>query len=56
MLLGLFPVHPAKCITGAVPSQDPGNLESDLQLGAAAGYSLLWLMLWSIVMVNYLEI
>ncbi|RCH99041.1 hypothetical protein CU097_015177 [Rhizopus azygosporus] len=26
---------------------DPGNLESDLQAGAIAGYKLLWLLLWS---------
>ncbi|KAF7722062.1 hypothetical protein EC973_003744 [Apophysomyces ossiformis] len=26
---------------------DPGNLESDLQSGAVAGYKLLWLLLWS---------
>ncbi|GAN01137.1 solute carrier family 11 member 1 [Mucor ambiguus] len=26
---------------------DPGNLESDLQTGAVAGYSLLWLLFWS---------
>ncbi|RUS18531.1 metal Ion transporter family [Endogone sp. FLAS-F59071] len=26
---------------------DPGNLESDLQAGAVAGYSLLWLLLWA---------
>lgn len=26
---------------------DPGNLESDLQAGAIAGYSLLWLLLWA---------
>ncbi|KAM3578536.1 hypothetical protein VKS41_008921 [Umbelopsis sp. WA50703] len=26
---------------------DPGNLESDLQSGALAGYKLLWLLLWS---------
>lgn len=26
---------------------DPGNLESDLQSGAIAGYSLLWLLFWS---------
>jgi Mn2+/Fe2+ NRAMP family transporter len=25
--------------------QDPGNLESDLQTGATAGYSLLWVVL-----------
>jgi natural resistance-associated macrophage protein 2 len=29
---------------------DPGNLEGDLQAGAAAGYQLLWLLLWSTVM------
>jgi len=26
---------------------DPGNLEGDLQSGAIAGYSLLWLLLWA---------
>ncbi|XP_010547534.1 PREDICTED: metal transporter Nramp4 [Tarenaya hassleriana] len=26
---------------------DPGNLESDLQAGAIAGYSLLWLLMWA---------
>ncbi|KAJ6805453.1 putative metal transporter Nramp6 [Iris pallida] len=26
---------------------DPGNLEGDLQAGAAAGYSLLWLLMWA---------
>lgn len=25
---------------------DPGNLESDLQSGALAGYKLLWLLFW----------
>lgn len=29
---------------------DPGNIEGDLQAGAIAGYSLLWLLLWSTVM------
>lgn len=29
---------------------DPGNLEGDLQAGAIAGYSLLWLTLWATVM------
>lgn len=29
--------------------QDPGNLESDLQVGAKAGYVLLWLLFWSTV-------
>jgi natural resistance-associated macrophage protein 2 len=29
---------------------DPGNLEGDLQAGAIAGCSLLWLLLWATVM------
>ncbi|KAK4748359.1 hypothetical protein SAY87_014945 [Trapa incisa] len=29
---------------------DPGNLEGDLQSGAIAGYSLLWLLAWATVM------
>lgn len=29
---------------------DPGNLEGDLQAGAIAGYSLLWLLMWSTFM------
>ncbi|XP_073126924.1 metal transporter Nramp2-like [Henckelia pumila] len=29
---------------------DPGNLEGDLQAGAIAGYSLLWLLFWATVM------
>ncbi|XP_039139457.1 metal transporter Nramp2-like [Dioscorea cayenensis subsp. rotundata] len=29
---------------------DPGNLEGDLQAGAVAGYSLLWLLLWATAM------
>ncbi|VFQ94904.1 unnamed protein product [Cuscuta campestris] len=28
---------------------DPGNLEGDVQAGAIAGYSLLWLLMWSTV-------
>ncbi|OMP01875.1 Natural resistance-associated macrophage protein [Corchorus olitorius] len=28
---------------------DPGNLEGDLQAGAIAGYSLLWLLMWATV-------
>jgi hypothetical protein len=31
---------------------DPGNLESDLQVGAKAGYRLLWVLLWSTVLVR----
>lgn len=33
-------------------AQDPGNLESDLQAGAHAGYSLLWMFMWSTMMVR----
>lgn len=29
---------------------DPGNIESDLQSGATAGYSLLWLLMWATIM------
>ena len=29
---------------------DPGNLEGDLQAGAVAGYSLLWLLMWATAM------
>ncbi|PKI45912.1 hypothetical protein CRG98_033711 [Punica granatum] len=29
---------------------NPGNLEGDLQAGAIAGYSLLWLLLWATLM------
>lgn len=32
--------------------QDPGNLESDLQVGANAGYALLWVLLWCTVLVS----
>jgi Mn2+/Fe2+ NRAMP family transporter len=32
--------------------QDPGNLESDLQVGANAGYSLLWVLLWCTILVS----
>ncbi|RCH99355.1 hypothetical protein CU098_001065, partial [Rhizopus stolonifer] len=31
----------------AIAYLDPGNLESDLQAGAIAGYKLLWLLFWS---------
>ncbi|KAJ4963100.1 hypothetical protein NE237_023039 [Protea cynaroides] len=29
---------------------DPGNLEGDIQSGAIAGYSLLWLLMWATIM------
>ena len=32
--------------------QDPGNLEGDLQAGANTGYILLWVLVWSTVMVS----
>ena len=32
--------------------QDPGNLEGDLQAGANTGYILLWVLVWSTVMVR----
>lgn len=35
-------------------SQDPGNLESDLQAGAQAGYMLCWVLLWSTLLVRFL--
>eukprot|EP00250_Pteridium_aquilinum_P002624 c12846_g1_i1 orf=272-1801(+) len=35
---------------------DPGNLESDLQSGAIAGYSLLWLLMWATVMGLILQL
>ena len=41
-------------MTSAV-EQDPGNLESDLQAGANANYSLLWMFMWSTLMVRSLS-
>ncbi|KAG0462435.1 hypothetical protein HPP92_020911 [Vanilla planifolia] len=35
---------------------DPGNLEGDLQAGAIAGYSLLWLLLWATVMGLFIQL
>ncbi|EGC29415.1 natural resistance-associated macrophage protein [Dictyostelium purpureum] len=34
---------------------DPGNLESDIQAGATAGYQLLWVLLWSTVIGFWLQ-
>jgi len=34
---------------------DPGNIESDLQSGAIAGYSLLWVLLWSTVIGLFMQ-
>jgi lysozyme family protein len=35
---------------------DPGNLESDLQAGAQTGYTILWVLLWSTIMVRHVVI
>lgn len=35
---------------------DPGNLESDLQAGAYAGYELIWVLLWSTIMGFFLQV
>ncbi|KAL4336569.1 hypothetical protein AHAS_Ahas12G0023300 [Arachis hypogaea] len=35
---------------------DPGNLEGDLQAGAIAGYSLLWLLVWTTIMGGLLQV
>ncbi|EAL68988.1 solute carrier family 11 member 1 [Dictyostelium discoideum AX4] len=34
---------------------DPGNLESDIQAGAMAGYQLLWVLFWSTVIGFWLQ-
>ena len=34
---------------------DPGNIESDLQTGAVAGFSLLWVLLWSTVIGLFMQ-
>lgn len=39
------PGAPSACATAHPRTQDPGNLESDLQTGATTGYTLLWLLL-----------
>jgi natural resistance-associated macrophage protein len=35
---------------------DPGNLESDLQAGAVAGYQLIWILFWATAMGCLLQI
>lgn len=54
MLLISVPSKPVLSLEliAALPNalQDPGNLESDLQVGANAGYALLWVLLWSTVL------
>lgn len=35
---------------------DPGNLESDLQAGAYAGYQLIWVLFGATVMGFYLQV
>ena len=34
---------------------DPGNIESDMQSGAIAQYSLLWVLLWATVLGMVLQ-
>ena len=34
---------------------DPGNIESDMQSGAIAEYSLLWVLLWATVLGMVLQ-
>jgi Mn2+/Fe2+ NRAMP family transporter len=34
---------------------DPGNIESDLQSGAIAKFSLLWVLLWSTILGGLLQ-
>ena len=41
LLLSLSFPSPPRCLAG--------NIESDLQAGAVAGYKLLWVLLWSTV-------
>ena len=45
----------AQAVKGLCAAQDPGNLESDLQAGAQAGYSLSWVLLWSTALVRQLQ-
>lgn len=43
------------CLSFSPPvmsQQDPGNLESALQVGCQTGYSLLWLLAASVTMVS----
>ncbi|KAA8528477.1 hypothetical protein F0562_035832 [Nyssa sinensis] len=35
---------------------DPGNLEGDLQSGAIAGYSLLWLLMWATAIGLFIQL
>jgi len=35
---------------------DPGNIESDLQAGAVAGYSLMWVLWWSTIIGLFLQL
>jgi hypothetical protein len=44
------PFHAGPGLLMSIAYVDPGNLESDLQTGAQAGYTLGWLILWSTVL------
>ncbi|KAH1072996.1 hypothetical protein J1N35_025324 [Gossypium stocksii] len=45
-----FGFSPDPVFLMSIAFSDPGNLEGDLQAGAIAGYSLLWLLMWTTAM------
>ena len=53
MTAAFFP--PGSCVV-FVPACLAGNLESDLQAGAQAGYSLLWVLWWSTIIGMFLQL
>ncbi|XP_021558556.1 natural resistance-associated macrophage protein 1 isoform X1 [Neomonachus schauinslandi] len=53
--LGAFSLRKLWAFTGpgflmSIAFLDPGNIESDLQAGAVAGFKLLWVLLWATVL------
>uniref|UniRef100_A0A7N5K559 Natural resistance-associated macrophage protein 1 n=1 Tax=Ailuropoda melanoleuca TaxID=9646 RepID=A0A7N5K559_AILME len=53
--LGTFSLRKLWAFTGpgflmSIAFLDPGNIESDLQAGAVAGFKLLWVLLWATVL------
>ncbi|XP_040842445.1 natural resistance-associated macrophage protein 1 [Ochotona curzoniae] len=53
--LGTFSLRKLWVFTGpgflmSIAFLDPGNIESDLQAGAVAGFKLLWVLLWATVL------
>lgn len=43
-------------VLASIAYLDPGNLESDLQSGATAGYTLIWVLFWSTVVGAVMQI